>query len=268
VILLIKETVFLVGDLVMVRVSVCMTTYNGERYIYKQIKSILEQIQENDEIIVCDDQSSDSTTSIISSFQDKRIKIIINEKNLGFSKNFSKCISLAEGNFIFLSDHDDIWLPGKIEKYLSIFQEKSDVVSIMSNMEIINENDEVINPRLLNLRSGYNNRFVRVIQNFIKSTYYGCSIAFRKELRSKILPLPFHFDTWIGLVSDIYGKCYHMNEVTMQYRRHSNNFSTLKTSKVHVILRWRLNLLLNLCTLIIGNRDKLVDNSFLNLLDI
>jgi glycosyltransferase involved in cell wall biosynthesis len=252
----------------MVRVSVCMTTYNGEKYIYKQIASILSQLEQNDEVIICDDRSSDSTTSIISSFQDSRIKLIINDENLGFSKNFSKCISLARGDFIFLADHDDIWLPDKVRKYLDIFDDKADVVSIMSNMEIIDENDLVTNPRFLNLASGYGNRFYRVVKNFAKSTYYGCSIAFRKELKSKILPLPFHFDTWIGLISDIYGRCYHLDEVTMQYRRHSNNFSTGKTSKLSIIIRWRLNLFLNLCTVVMGTRQKLVSNSFLRLLDI
>jgi glycosyltransferase involved in cell wall biosynthesis len=250
-----------------VQISVCMTTYNGAKYIHDQVSSILKQIREGDELIVCDDRSSDATVDILSSFKDDRIKIIVNNENLGFSRNFSKCISLAQGDIIFLSDHDDIWLPDKVEKYLKIFEEKIDVVSIMSNMEIIDENGLITNSRFLNLKSGYSNRVWRVIKNFVKSTYYGCSLAFRKELVSRILPLPFHFDTWTGLISDIYGKCYHMDEITMQYRRHSNNFSTLKTSKPYMILRWRINLLLNLCFLVIGFRNKIVTNILPSLLD-
>lgn len=249
------------------QISVCMTTYNGAKYIHDQVSSILKQIREGDELIVCDDRSSDATVDILSSFKDDRIKIIVNNENLGFSRNFSKCISLAQGDIIFLSDHDDIWLPDKVEKYLKIFEEKIDVVSIMSNMEIIDENGLITNSRFLNLKSGYSNRVWRVIKNFVKSTYYGCSLAFRKELVSRILPLPFHFDTWTGLISDIYGKCYHMDEITMQYRRHSNNFSTLKTSKPYMILRWRINLLLNLCFLVIGFRNKIVTNILPSLLD-
>jgi glycosyltransferase involved in cell wall biosynthesis len=241
-----------------VRISVCMTTYNGEKYIRDQVNSILNQIAEDDELIVCDDRSSDATVEILLSFQDERIKIVVNKENLGFSRNFSKCISLAHGDIIFLSDHDDIWLPDKVQKYLKIFREESNVVSIMSNMEIIDENGLITNSRFLDLKSGYSNRVWRIVKNFTKSTYYGCSIAFRKELVTKVLPLPFHFDTWIGLVSDIYGRCYHLDEVTMQYRRHSNNFSTLKTSKLHMIMRWRLNLLFNLCSLFLGIRSKLV----------
>jgi glycosyltransferase involved in cell wall biosynthesis len=251
----------------MVQISICMTTYNGEKYIHKQVSSILAQIKKDDEIVVCDDRSSDLTVNILSSFQDERIKIVVNDENLGFSRNFSKCISLAQGDIIFLSDHDDIWLPDKVEKYLKIFQEKDEVVSIMSNMEIIDENGLVTNSRFLDLKSGYSNRVWRVVKNFVKSTYYGCSIAFRKELTTKVLPLPFHFDTWIGLVSDIYGSCYHLDEVTMQYRRHDNNFSSLKTSKIHVVLKWRLKLLFNLCALIFKVRHKLVRYSFLSLLE-
>jgi glycosyltransferase involved in cell wall biosynthesis len=252
----------------MVRISVCMTTYNGAKYIHDQVSSILKQIKEDDELIVCDDRSSDATVNILSSFQDERIKIVVNDENLGFSRNFSKCISLARGDIIFLSDHDDIWLPDKVEKYLKIFQEKSDVVSIMSNMEIIDENGLVTNSRFLNLKSGCSNRVWRVVKNFVKSTYYGCSIAFRKELVPNILPLPFHFDTWIGLISDIYGRCYHLDEVTMQYRRHSNNFSTLKTSNLQTIFKWRMNLLLNLLTLLFGLRARSINYSFLSLLEI
>jgi glycosyltransferase involved in cell wall biosynthesis len=251
----------------MSKISVCMTSYNGEKYIQKQIASILAQIKENDEIIVCDDRSDDSTIDILSSFQDKRIKIVVNDENLGFSRNFSKCISLVQGDIIFLSDHDDIWLPDKVEKYLKIFQENVDVISIMSNMEIIDENGLVTNSRFLDLKSGYTNRAWQVVKNFVKSTYYGCSIAFRKELVTKILPLPFHFDTWIGLVSDMYGRCYHLDEVTMQYRRHSNNFSTLKTSKLHVIMRWRFKLLINMFALALGIRNKLIINYSSSLLN-
>jgi glycosyltransferase involved in cell wall biosynthesis len=244
----------------MVRISVCMTTYNGEKYIHDQVSSILKQIEEDDELIVCDDRSSDATVEILSSFQDRRIKIVVNDENLGFSRNFSKCISLAQGDIIFLSDHDDIWLPDKVEKYLKIFEEKSDVISIMSNMEIIDENGLVTNPRFLDLKSGYSNRVWRVIKNFVKSTYYGCSIAFRKELVTKVLPLPFHFDTWIGLVSDMYGRCYHLDEVTMQYRRHSNNFSTFKTHKFSIVFQWRLKLFFNLLTLLLKIRNKIICN--------
>jgi glycosyltransferase involved in cell wall biosynthesis len=252
----------------MVKVSVCMTTYNGEKYIYNQIKSILCQLSESDELIICDDRSSDSTVKIITSFNDERIKVIVNDENLGFSKNFSKCISLAEGDLIFLSDHDDIWLPTKVARYLEIFEKNLDVVSIMSNMEIIDENDYVSNQRFLNLTSGLGNQFFRIVKNFVKSNYYGCSIAFRKDLKAKVLPLPFHFDTWIGLVSDMYGRCYHLDEVTMQYRRHSNNFSTMKTSKIHVIVKWRINLFINLFALVLGVRNKLVHVHFLSLLDV
>jgi glycosyltransferase involved in cell wall biosynthesis len=249
-------------------ISVCMTTYNGEKFIRQQISSILKQIYDDDEILVCDDRSTDSTVDIVRSFNDSRIKLVVNSQNLGFSRNFTKCISLAENDIIFVSDQDDVWLPNKVEKYLKIFNTNPDIVSVMSNMEIIDGVGQVTTARFLNLRSGYGNRLVRVLRYYVKSTYYGCSMAFRSELRDKILPLPFHFDTWIGLVSDIYGHCYHLDEVTMQYRRHGGNFSTMKTFPIQTIIKWRFNLLLNLLTLILGIRKKMVKYSFLSLLDV
>jgi glycosyltransferase involved in cell wall biosynthesis len=247
--------------------SVCMTTYNGEKYIQEQIESIINQIGENDELIICDDCSSDATIKIVSSFKDKRIKLYVNETNLGFSKNFSKCISLAQGDFIFLSDHDDIWLPNKVEKYMGIFHEDQEVLSIMGNMEIIDENGTLINSRFLDLSSGYGNRWFRISKNVIKSTYYGCSMAFRKELVDKIIPLPFYFDTWIGLVSDIYGRCYYLDETTIQYRRHQNNFSVPKRRNIEKVIIGRIRLIINLVSLITGVRKSLTSNNYLNLLD-
>jgi glycosyltransferase involved in cell wall biosynthesis len=252
----------------MALVSVCMTTYNGEQFIREQLMTILSQLRTGDEVVICDDSSTDSTVDIICSFNDPRIRLLVNTKNLGFSRNFTKCISLSRNDVIFICDQDDVWLPNKVEKYLKIFRENPDVVAVMSNMEIIDGVGQVTSDRFLNLRSGYGNRLIRVLRYYVKSTYYGCSMAFRSELCDKVLPLPFHFDTWIGLVSDMYGHCYHLDEVTMQYRRHGGNFSTMKTFPIRTIIKWRFNLLLNLLTLILGIRKKMVKYSFLSLLDV
>ena len=91
-------------------ISVCIATYNGEKFIQKQIKSILSQISLNDEVIVVDDLSSDNTVKIIESLNDKRIKIYLNNKNQREVYSFNRAIELAKNNFIFLSDQDDIWI--------------------------------------------------------------------------------------------------------------------------------------------------------------
>ncbi len=97
-------------------VSIAMTTYNGEKYLSAQLDSILNQTYKNLEIIICDDCSTDDTRQILTNYskKDSRIKLFFNDKNLGYSKNFQKAISLCTGNFISLSDQDDIWIPEKI----------------------------------------------------------------------------------------------------------------------------------------------------------
>jgi len=92
-------------------VSIALATYNGERFLKEQLDSILEQSYTDIEIIACDDCSTDSTPQILEDYQkkDSRLKVYFNEKNLGFKKNFEKCISLCDGDYIALSDQDDVW---------------------------------------------------------------------------------------------------------------------------------------------------------------
>lgn len=105
------------------RISICLASYNGEKYIKEQLLSILPQLSEKDEVIISDDNSSDNTLGIVRGFDDKRIKIYINEGSHGVVSNFENAIKHASGDYIFLSDQDDIWLSNKKEKCLSCLQE-------------------------------------------------------------------------------------------------------------------------------------------------
>ena len=107
------------------KVSVCLATYNGEKYIYDQLISILKQINKNDEVIISDDCSSDSTISIIKSLNDKRIRIFHHERiACGYKgtmktcylvgKNAENALQHARGEYIFLADQDDVWHKNKV----------------------------------------------------------------------------------------------------------------------------------------------------------
>lgn len=100
-----------------------MATYNGEKYIREQIDSILTQSVQDFEIVVCDDCSSDSTVKILREYEkkDSRIKIFVNEKNLGFLKNFEKAVSLCSGEKIAFSDQDDIWTKDHLDVLQNAF---------------------------------------------------------------------------------------------------------------------------------------------------
>lgn len=108
-------------------VSVAMCTYNGAKYIREQIDSILGQTVQDIELIVCDDCSSDETLSVLHEYanHDPRIRIYQNEQNLGYKQNFAKALSLCTGEYIALSDQDDIWMPDHIEVLLAILGNRS-----------------------------------------------------------------------------------------------------------------------------------------------
>lgn len=95
-------------------ISVCMATYNGEKYIKEQLKSILKQLGPCDEVVISDDGSKDNTKDVIDSIEDKRIHYYVNSGTHGFTHNFENALRHASGNFIFLSDQDDIWMDNKV----------------------------------------------------------------------------------------------------------------------------------------------------------
>ena len=133
-------------------ISVCMATYNGEKFIFKQIESILSQLNDDDELIISDNSSDDGTIEIIDSFNDKIIKLLTldRDKKLlqsfkGIEKtitqNFENALNQATGDIIFLSDQDDVWYNNKTQVMVPLLLKYSLVVCDCS---IINEFDLII----------------------------------------------------------------------------------------------------------------------------
>lgn len=150
-----------------IRVSVAMATYNGEKYIKEQIESILINLKENDELIISDDDSNDNTKIILEEFlkKDKRIKIFDGPKK-GVKQNFANAIEKCQGEYIFLSDQDDIWNNDKVEKILKVF-DKEKCTLVIHNSEIVNENLENIGQTFFE----YRNSGKGIIKNIWKNTY-------------------------------------------------------------------------------------------------
>ena len=213
------------------QISVCMATYNGGRFIATQLQSILSQLSLNDEVVVCDDGSDDDTIAIINSFSDDRIKLHKNAHRLGIVQNFSKCISLAKGDIVFLSDQDDIWKKDKVAKTLDVFFKNKDVTLVATSAEIIDEKGRVKAENDAGLWEGIRPKWQRLIQNFIYNRYRGCTLAFRNNIIASQLPIPVNVpahDWWIGLVNDLDGCTFHLNEPLVSYRRHSKNASSFR----------------------------------------
>ena len=226
------------------RVSVAMATYNGEKYIKEQIESILLNLEDNDELVISDDGSTDKTIEIINAIADSRIKLLCGPKQ-GLIKNFENAIVNCSGDYIFLSDQDDIWEPNKVSKVLEYFIMKN-CDCIIHDCIIINSDDsQIINNSFFNYRHSRKGFF----SNIIKNSYIGCCMAFKKELLKKILPFPKNIamhDQWIGLISNKYGKNYFLSDKLIRYRRHENNKTNMKHLKCKFMIKNRLNMIFNI----------------------
>ncbi|MEL5894001.1 glycosyltransferase family 2 protein [Bacteroides sp. GD17] len=201
--------------------SVCIATFNGEKFIKEQLDSILCQLGVDDEIIISDDSSVDQTISIIESYKDKRIKIFVNQKFSSPIYNFENAIMKSTGDFIFLSDQDDIWQSDKVEKMLPLL-ERYDLV--MSNARVVDASTEIIKEKL------YMKYPIKsFLYNLIRNPYTGCLIAFNRKALDYILPfpqkLPMH-DSWIGLCCQSFSRVYFLDENLILYRRHGMNASS------------------------------------------
>ena len=130
------------------KISVGLCTYNGSLYIEKQLDSILHQVDfKVDEIVICDDNSTDETLEILNSFKTNYpsvFSIHINETNFGSTRNFEKAISLCSGDYIFLADQDDVWKQDKIQKTLAVFDANPTAEGVFSNADLIDEKDNLI----------------------------------------------------------------------------------------------------------------------------
>lgn len=204
-------------------VSVCIATYNGEKYIKEQLVSILKQIDENDEVIISDDGSFDKTMDVIADVNDKRVKVIQNLGKHGFTPNFENALRHANGDIIFLADQDDIWSDDKVEK-VKICLEKYDLV--IHDCKTINNEFEVLQKSRFDhfsIKSGF-------IPHLIKSRYLGCCMAFNKKMLNAVLPFPsndklLEHDIWIAAVGWLYFKTTLIKEPLIFYRRHGENVS-------------------------------------------
>lgn len=226
-------------------ISVCMATYNGEKYIKEQLDSILCQLEEEDEVIISDDSSSDNTIEIIKSYNDPRIILLENQRFHSPIYNFENALNNASGDYIFLCDQDDIWLSDKVESFIPLL-DKNDLV--VSDCKVVNADLEIINDSFFKIMNSGKGLW----KNFFKNTYLGCCIAFRKEIFSYILPfppnIPMH-DIWIGLVVELNGNPFFLQKPTSLYRRHGENASyTGEKSKNSIIfkIKYRLDLLQSL----------------------
>jgi glycosyltransferase involved in cell wall biosynthesis len=226
------------------KVSVCVASYQGERYISLQLRSILGQLSADDEVILVDDGSEDGTCDKVFALRDHRVRVIRNPKNQGVLRSFETALSCSSGEIVFLSDQDDLWLPNKVETVLEIFLHDPDLVLVASDAILIDENGTKIGDSFYAQRGRFR---PGLWSNLLVGKFHGCTMAFRSTLLRSALPFPaakeVHHDTWIGCVNALIGgKTKYISEPLVAYRRHSTNvtgrirLSTYERLKVRSLL--------------------------------
>jgi glycosyltransferase involved in cell wall biosynthesis len=234
--------------------SVCIATYNGEKFIGRQIESILEQLSGDDEVIIVDDCSRDRTTDVVSGFNDARIKIFSNDRNRREVFSFGRAIELCKGDTVFLADQDDIWLPGRV----AIMEDalaRSGALLVTTNFDSIDEEDRHIPLSYYGVHSGGSRHYLRNIRDIFmgRMNYFGCAMAMRRELIPVVAPIPAYVeshDLWIALAANLFRSSVHLDEKTLLKRRHQTNVSGLVSNrKLYMKLRARMIFLQSLVDL-------------------
>ena len=198
-----------------------MATHDGERFVRRQLETIIPQLGADDELVVSDDASTDTTLEIVRSFADSRVRIV--EGTFGSAaRNFEHALIHATGDIVVLSDQDDIWLEGKLALVRELFgDEQRRPYCVVLDAEVVDENEAPLDPSVLD-KLGAGPGFLR---NLWTNRYLGCCMAFSRDLLDTALPfpadVPMH-DMWLGQLCERVGTTRFVHVVTMRYRRHAD----------------------------------------------
>lgn len=220
------------------KLSVALCTYDGEAYLNEQLQSFAAQTRLPDELVVCDDRSQDGSVRVVEEFARRApfpVRLFVNEKNLGSTKNFERAIRLCEGDLIALSDQDDVWRPDKLRRLEEALEDRGKGLSF-TNGEIVDESLRSLGRSVWEaLRFGESERRMfregRAFSVLIeRNVVTGAALCFRSELREIILPLPENLvhdggriihDGWTGIIVSAVSDLAYVPEKLFLYRQHA-----------------------------------------------
>lgn len=213
-------------------VSVCMATCNGVRHLDAQVRSILEQLGPDDELVVVDDASSDETLNRLRGYEDPRIRIHCNEANIGHVDSFERALGLGRHDLLLMADQDDVWLPGRLDAMRAAM--------LASGCWVLSSNQTFINGQGLPtsfdcepVRAADSNRHWRNIMGIFRGrrVYYGCAMAVSRQSLAVVLPIPPYVeshDLWIAMAGNVARANLHLERDTLARRVHGSNASIVR----------------------------------------
>jgi len=223
-------------------ISVCMTTYKGEKFREEQITSIKKNIKSTDQFIISEDGEDEAFLEQLRMSEGNIVPM--KGPGCGVVANFEYALSHAKGDIIFLSDQDDVWTDDKVQTVLNVF-ETSNCVLVVHDADLMDGDGEQIEESFYAIRGSR----AGIWKNIWKNSYIGCCMAFRKELLEYALPFPttgtLH-DQWLGLLAEQMGDVIFIEDKLLHYRRHGENVSGMKHLPVADMLYNRISLCLAL----------------------
>lgn len=218
-------------------ISVCMAAFNGQEFIKEQLSSILLQIGPQDEVVIVDDHSTDGTVAEIMAVKDPRIRLLISEKNSGYTRAFERALRSARGAVIFLSDQDDIWPEGRVDLMLHALSSSALVVGNCTHFGGIPGSFQRIR-----LRSVDSTHRLRNLMGIIVGyrLHWGSAMAFRASLLQLVLPFPKGLteshDQWIAMVANVAGSVTYLDDDVLLHRLHQTNVTPKQPRSISRIL--------------------------------
>lgn len=230
------------------KVSIAMATYNGGKYLREQLDSLYSQTRIPDEVVVCDDNSTDNTVEILEEYkQRKGLRYYVNNSALGVNKNFEKAIRLCTGDYIAICDQDDVWMPQKIEISLKKLQEievNGKPACVSSRCHDMDADGNVKLKPAISDTCGY----IATMADFDCKSQ-GCSLMMNRLLIEKLNHFPEKeplYDVYIGIVAAYIGDKYNLGVPLMYYRHHANNViaksrkeNPLYSKVINRLLKWK-----------------------------
>ena len=215
-------------------ISIACCTYNGADFIGDQMLSLTRQSRLPDEIIICDDGSTDRTLELVARIGDSStipIRLFRNSNTLGCTKNFEKAVSLCRGDIIALCDQDDIWLPNKLSKIEAEFRRRPNIGAVFSNGLVVDSNRTPTGYTLWDAFGLSQGQFKQVSDGdasapLLKHFFVtGATLAFKREFLKHLLPIPgtWPHDAWIASVLSYVAPLVPIPKSLILYRQHGSN---------------------------------------------
>ena len=226
-----------------------MATYNGKDYLYEQLDSIRDQSLKADEVLFFDDQSKDDTVGMITRYiADNHLedswKITVNEKNLGYANNFHKAMMSAQGDYIFFTDQDDIWMPEKIEKTVSVMEKHPEIKLLCTDYEPFScaEDAPTIPAKMLNrMKKDGSIEKLELCSKNIYIASIGCVMCISRSFRDAAEPYwtdGWAHDDYVWKMSQCQDGCYFYHEALIRRRLHGHNVSMKKMHSYDTRIRY------------------------------